>query len=83
MAKTTFQTYKTLDLYQSAFLLLCGLKPDLEMNNGKVLFSFQVTEELYKFITLYNSNIDVKVTDFVTVIKALRGQMLTMRGSQK
>lgn len=75
-------SFKTLDLYISAWLMLCGIKPDLEVNNGKVVFSFPVTDDLYKFISYYNANADVKVTDFVTAIKTLRGQMLTLRGSR-
>ena len=78
--RTTFQTFKTLDIYLSAFLAISGIRPTLEVNNGKVLFTFSVTEDLYTFITSYNSNMAVKVTDFVTAIKALRGQMLTIRG---
>ncbi len=75
-------TYKTLDLYVSAFLLLCGIKPDFEISNGKVVFTFPVTDDFYKFISYYNMNSDVKVADFVTAIKTLRGQMLTLRGQR-
>ncbi len=77
-----FHTFKTLDIYLSAFLLLCGLKPDLEVNNGKVVFAFQATDELYRYLAYYNEGVDVKVTEYVTTIKILRGQMLTLRNAK-
>lgn len=80
MTKT--EDYKTLDLYMSAFLLLCGINPDLEVNNGKVLFSFPATENFYRLVSYYNMNADVKVIDFVTAVRTLRSQMLTLKGKR-
>lgn len=80
MAETKKRTLQTLDLYLSAYLSLCGISPSLEINNGRVVFVFSATDDLYKLMTNYNSNVNVPVTDFVTAVKALRGQMLTMRG---
>lgn len=74
--------YSTLDIYQSAFLLIFGIQPELEVKNGRVIFSFPANDRLYEGIMLYNSNIDVHVADFVTAIKMLRGQMLTLRDSR-
>jgi hypothetical protein len=75
------QIHATMDLYQSAYLLICGNQPDLENINGKIVFKFEVTDFLYHCIDLYNANADVQVADYVTAIKALRGQMLTLRGN--
>lgn len=80
MAKTERKTLQTLDLYLSAFLSLSGIPPKLEVNNGKVVFVFSVSDDLYELMMNYNSNVNVPVIDFVTAVKALRGQMLTMRG---
>lgn len=82
MAKTETKTLSTLDLYLSSFLSLHGIQPELETNNGRVTFNFQVTDELYKLANAYNGNDPVPVADFVTAIKTLRGQMLTMRGQR-
>jgi hypothetical protein len=82
MAMTRQQNFQTLDIWLSAYLSLCGLVPTLEVNNGKVVFIFPVSDDLYKLIRNYNGNVNVPVADFVTVVKALRGQMLTMRGSR-
>lgn len=77
---TEKKTLNTLDLYLAAFLTLHGLQPDLQVNNGRVTFNFDITDDLYRFSNAYNSNDTIPVADFVTAVKTLRGQMLTMRG---
>ncbi len=66
--------FQTLDIYMSAFIKLAGISPGLELNNGKVVFVFPVSDELYKLITDYNSNQPIAITDFVTTVKMLRVQ---------
>lgn len=80
MTESKSKVFSTLDLYLSSFLVLRGLIPKLEINNGKVVFTFPVSDSLYKFMGEYNANINVPITDLITHIKMLRGQMLTMRG---
>lgn len=80
MAMTEQKTMSTLDIYLSAFLSLHDLKPELLVNNGRVTFNFPVSDDLYRIANAYNSNEPIPVADFVTAIKTLRGQMLTMRG---
>lgn len=82
MTKTEQKSWQTLDLYLASFLNLSGVFPKLELNNGRVVFAFPVNDDLYRLIVNYNSNVNVPVTDFVTTVKTLRGQMLTMRGSR-
>jgi hypothetical protein len=82
MAKTEQKTYQILDIGLASFLDLHYLPPKLELNNGRVVFTFPVSDDLYQLITNYNSNVTVHILDFVTTLKKLRGQMLTMRGSR-
>ena len=82
MKKTEHKTFQTLDLYLSSYIKLNGIPLQLELNNGKVIFVFQVSDDLYKLIANYNSNQPIAVTDFVTTVKMLRGQMLSMRGQR-
>jgi hypothetical protein len=77
------QKISTLDLYLASFLTLCGIHATLEVKDSRVIFNFPSTDELHKLIMNYNSNVNVPVADFVTAIKTLRGQMLTMRGDRK
>ncbi len=83
MAKAEERSFSTLDLYLSSFLTLNKLPPTLELKNSKVVFTFPANEALYRLMMDFNSNVNVPVADFVTAIKTLRGQMLTMRGSEK
>jgi 5'-3' exonuclease len=71
--------FSTLDVYLSAFLSLHGLTPSLERKGGRVTFNFPATDALYRIMSDYNSNEVTPVADFVTRVKTLRGQMLTMR----
>lgn len=75
--------FSTVDINLSSFLELNGLQARLEINNGKVIFIFSANDNLYKFLEAYNSNSLVPVGDFVTRLKILRGQMLTMRQGQR
>ncbi|MEW6214671.1 MAG: DUF5659 domain-containing protein [Nitrospirota bacterium] len=82
MTKTEQKTFTTLDIGLASFLELHNLPVKLEVNNGKVIFTFSVNEDLYKLIMDYNSNVSVRVLDFVTTLKKLRGQLLTLRGQR-
>jgi hypothetical protein len=70
----------TLDIYLSSFLALHGIPPKLQITNGRVTFNFIVSDDLYRLTQIYNSNEPVPVADFVTQVKTLRGQMLSLRG---
>lgn len=73
--------FTTLDIYLASFLFLNNLQPTLEARGGKVLFAFAATSDLYRTMNKFNENAPVPVADFVTVVKVLRGKMLTMRES--
>lgn len=76
------KTLQMLDLYMASFLAFHGIEPLLETNNGKVVFTFPVTDDLYRLITKYNSDEKTPVNSFVTTVKMLRGRMLSMRGQR-
>jgi len=78
----TEKIFETLDIYLSSYLALNKIQPKLEVQNGRVTFNFIVNDELYRLTALYNSNEPVPVADFVTQVKSLRGQMITMRGQR-
>jgi len=62
-----------------SFLSLHGIEPKLETRNGKVVFTFEADDRVYKLMNLFNGNVDVPVADFVTTVKTLRGKMLTAK----
>lgn len=70
------------DVYSSSFLILNNLEPQLEIKNGKVIFVFQGSDEIYRLLNLFNEeDTQVSVAKFVTAIKTLRGRMLTLKES--
>jgi hypothetical protein len=77
MAET--RTVNLLDIYLSSFLALHGIEPKLEIRNGKVVFTFEAEDRVYKLMNSFNNNADVPVADLVTAIKTLRGKMLTFK----
>jgi hypothetical protein len=79
MAET--RTINLLDIYVSSFLSLHGIEPKLETRNGKVVFTFEADDNIYRLMNLFNGNVDVPVADFVTTVKTLRGKMLTAKES--
>lgn len=83
MAKAEERLFTTLDIYLASFLALNKIPPILELKNGRVVFLFPASDAVYKLTMGFNSNVSVPVADFVTAVKTLRGQMLTMRGSKK
>lgn len=73
------KTFKTLDIYFSAYLAIHGLQPQLQNVNGRVTFAFSVSEDFYKLTDMFNSNETVPVASYITAVKTLRGQMLTLK----
>lgn len=71
-----------IDINLASYLSLHKIEPELENRNGKVLFLFETSDELYKKINDFNSNELTPIGDFVTSLKVLRGKMLTLRGSR-
>jgi len=73
------KTFTTLDIYLSAFLSLHNLEPSLDIKNGKVIFVFNASDDLYRVMGLFNSNQDTPCLDLITEIKTLRGKMLSAK----
>lgn len=81
MAAAEEKVFTPLDIYLAGFLTLNGISPKLEIRNTRVVFSFEANDQLYGLLNLFNENTDVPVADFVTMVKSLRGKMLTVKES--
>ena len=68
-----------LDLYLASFLQLKGFSPILVKQGGRVTFFFPSIEEIYSLCKAYNSNLPVPVVDFVSSVRQLRPQMITLK----
>jgi hypothetical protein len=76
---TATKELELIDLYLSSYLALQGQEPRLINKKGKIIFVFDATDEIYRYMAEFNSNPDVPCLDLITAIKALRGKMLTAR----
>ncbi|MBF0487209.1 MAG: hypothetical protein HQK98_03525 [Nitrospirae bacterium] len=82
MEKSQSQRIAINDINLSAFLTLKGITPDLTLTSGRVIFEFPITDELYNEVKAYNTNELVPCLDFISALRRLRGQMLSMRGQK-
>ncbi len=73
------QIYTTLDAYQAGYLILKGHTPKLINQNNKVVFTFPVTENLYKNLSDYNNGDLVEALRLATTIKELKGRIFSLK----
>jgi hypothetical protein len=72
--------FETPDLYLSAALsLLLEQDPIFTLVNGKILFGFNVNENLYRAMSNYNSGVALNALEFSQAIKRLKSEMLMRR----
>ena len=69
--------FTSLDIYLSAFLSFHGIEPILENRQGKIVFLFENSDELYRCIDRFNNDEAVPVNSFATKVKTLKGKLLT------
>ena len=77
------KTFQTADLYlTSAISLLLGIQPDFKIENGRVLFSFPVSDDLHKSMNAYIRGIPLNAIEFASTIKRIRGEMIVRRNME-
>lgn len=63
------------DLYLACYLQINGILPELQSLNGRIIFSFPATDELYKLVNEYNTGAVASVVDYTAALKDLRARM--------
>ena len=73
-------TFTTLDAYLAGFLTLNGFTPKLmQEKENKIVFAFEVSDELHKSITEYNAGAFVEASRLAFAVKTLKSQIHSMR----
>ena len=73
--------FETADLYlSSAITILLKSNPTYKVENGRTLFVFPISDELYKAMNAFNNGIQLNAYDYAQTIKYLRAEMLMRRG---
>ncbi len=71
--------YTTLDAYQAGFLTLRRFHSKLIDQNGKIVFVFDLSDELLQALADYNTGAVVEASRFAFAIKTLKSQIHSMR----
>ncbi len=72
--------FETPDLYLSAALvMLLNIEPAYKVVNGKTLFCFPVSDDLYRAMSLYNAGVRVSASVYAETIKRMRAEMIMRR----
>lgn len=73
--------FETADLYLSAAIcILLNTQPNFKVENGRTLFVFPASDDLYKAMNVFNNGIQVNAYEYSQMIKRLRAEMLMRRG---
>ncbi|MFO7666274.1 MAG: DUF5659 domain-containing protein [Desulfobacterales bacterium] len=68
------------DINVSAYLEYKGLTPELKKEGTRVIFCFPNSPETQILMIEYYNNPSVKLVDFISHLRRLRAQMLSLRG---
>ena len=68
------------DIHVGAFLELNGIVAELKKEGTRVVFCFPDSVTTHNAIELYYANPEIQIVDFVSHLRRLRAQMLSMRG---
>ena len=75
--------FETADLYlASAISILLKTNPDFKVRNGKTLFIFPISDDLYRVMNSFNNGVCVNAYEYSQMIRRLRAEMLMRRGME-
>jgi len=72
--------FETADLYLSAAIcILLKIEPIFRVENGRTLFVFPISDDLYRAMSVFNAGIELNAIEYAQQIKRLRAEMLMRR----
>lgn len=75
--------FETADLYlASAISILLKIIPSYKVLNGKTLFIFPISDDLYRAMNSFNNGVSVNAYEYSQMIRRLRVEMLMRRGME-
>ena len=76
--------FVTADLYlSSAIALLLNILPNFKVEQGRTLFVFPISDNLYKAMNEFNNGVPLSAIEYAQMIKRLRAEMLMRRGMKE
>lgn len=75
--------FETADLYlASAICILLNTQPSFRVENGRTLFVFPISDDLYKAMNEYNNGIPINAYSHAQMIKRLKAEMYMRRNME-
>jgi len=72
--------FLTHDVYlASGLVLLLAIVPRYQVQNGRTVFVFPASDNLYRALNDFNAGAPLNAVEYSQVIKRLRGEMLSRR----
>jgi hypothetical protein len=72
--------FLTHDVYlASGLVLLLAIVPRYQVQNGRTVFVFPASDDLYRALNDFNAGALLNAIEYSQVIKRLRGEMLSRR----
>jgi hypothetical protein len=75
------EKFTSLDVYSAAYLKLQGFVPSFKNSNGKIVFVFDLTPDLVKALSSYESGDTVTAFEYSQTIKSLKSKIFEMKDS--
>ncbi len=75
--------FETTDLYlSSAISIILNIQPSFKVENGRTIFVFPVSDDLYRAMSEYNSGAELNAFEFSQNLKRLRAEMIMKRNER-
>lgn len=70
----------TSDVYlSSAIAIFLNTQPSFKVENGRTLFVFPISDDLYSAMNSYNNGTPVNISLYVETLKKMRAEMVMRR----
>lgn len=72
-------SFSTPDSFQSAYLVFRKFRPELINEGGKIIFSFEASDDLYGALDDYAAGGEVPAAQFSQLVKGLKSRIFSMK----
>lgn len=70
----------TADVYlSSAIAIFLNTQPNFRVENGRTLFVFPISNDLYEAMNAYNNGTPINICEYVETLKKMRAEMVMRR----
>ena len=71
--------YSSPDSFVSAYLVFRKFRPELIDEGGKIIFSFEASDDLYGALDDYAAGAEVPASQFSQLVKGLKSRIFSMK----